>query len=404
MNCNSDYIKYKFEGVELSHVNLHKFQKMFEGKSNLPVRHLFVLLLAYDVKKLKLPSNNGFFSTFMEGWREDHYNLYKTVINKFSIRPAVNELYDLKKRFSFHPIICLKVGYSVLSKLKKHDISFVKKLHFVSEYVFLCNTILELDKLDFSNVDKYLCMCHVLGLENLLTQYLRKKGIATYSLQEGIYFIFRKNQVKGKIAYENFTTDHLLCWGQYTKDEYISYGIEPDRIDVAGYPKRCTEISLKAENSYRSCLVMLAGPLLGDVNHNLFLMLDSIKSNIEITLKPHPANYNEMKAYAHKHSFKIVEKSQSLASCFTSGKYDFSIAVNTTAYYESWMAGVPSIRYNDDRFDNFYGFDDFFSTKEELNSLLNRYRTSQKTDGEVREMLKYAIGFGIDNYDNIING
>jgi hypothetical protein len=339
----------------------------------------------------------------METFRKDHCDLYTGVTNSLSLKPKISYLYEIPKRLSIHPLLWINVINRVLKNLKNQRIGFVDKLHWAVEYVYLVQTICVLDSIDFSRVNKYLCMCHILSMENLLTQYLRKKGVITFSLEEGIYMVYKKNIVLGSIAYELFETDHLLCWGQYTKDEYIAYGINPDRIDVAGYPKCHYLADLKTPNAYQKCLVMLAGPIFGDVNAKLLDILDNMSDEYDITLKSHPANYEIMMDYAKSHGLKILPKTQTVNDCLNTGNYDFCIAVNTTAYYESWMAGIPCVRYFDERFDNFFGFEDLFSTREELISMINEYRSTPKSKDEVIKMLEYAIGFGLDNYDKLIN-
>ena len=397
-------LEYNYRGIELSHIVALKIWGEARGRQVFLWRHIANVIKAYNVKELKLPDSNGFFATYMEEWRKDHYELYNTVISRLSITPARNDLFNIRKCLSFHPLVIIKLFKHFIKSHNTRDLSIKNKIQWFSEYVFLCNTILELDKIDFSGVNKYLSMCHVLGLENLLTQYLRKKGITTYSLEEGMYMVYKKNFVIGSIAYELFATDHLLCWGQYTKDQYVEYGIAANRIDVAGYPKGQVLAQQKELNPYKKCLVLLAGPIFGDVNNKLLLMLESLKGEFEITLKSHPVNYNEISNYAIAHSLNIIPKERTIIDCLSSNEFDFCIAVNTTAYYESWMYGIPCIRYNDERFDIFNGFDDLFKSREEMMTIINKYRKSTIAQEVVKNMLEYAIGFGIDNYDRIING
>lgn len=397
------FLAYKFKGIELSHIVALKIWGEAREKKIFTWHHLVYLFKAYDVRKLKLPEHNGFLATYMEEWRKDHYTLYNNVLSKLKDTPERNDLFNLKKHFAFHPLVIIKLLYHFFFALKRSRLSFEQKLNWFSEYVFLCNTIVELRTIDFSKVTKYLSMCHVLGLENLLTQFFRQQGIITFSLEEGIYIIYKKNFIIGAIAYELFETDHLLCWGQFTKDQYIEFGIDKNRIDVAGYPKSQELKHQRQDNQYKKCLVMLAGPVFGDVNMNLLSLLDTLKGEFDVVLKSHPVNYSEMEKYAKSHSLSIVPKQQTIADCFINGEYDFCIAVNTTAYYESWMAGIPCVRYYDNRFDNFNGFNDFFSNRDELICLINEYRKKPKNDREICSMLEYSIGFGIDNYDSILS-
>lgn len=395
---------YSYSGVELSHVSATKIWAKAKGEQVYGLKHLIRFFVSLDYGEAFSPSRRGIFiATFMENYRKDHYDLYNTVINGLMIKPAVTNLYELKKKVSIHPIIIVKMLYYFFVRMKNERLGFLEKIQWAAEYVYLANNIQELNKKDFSGVKKYLCMCHVLSLENLMTQYFKNKGVETFSLQEGIYLVYKKNIVLGSIAYELFATDHLLCWGQYTKDEYVEYGIAPSRIEVSGYPKCHKLITFKKGNAYKKCLVMLAGPIFGDVNAKLLEMLERMKDELDITLKSHPANYAAIEVYAKENSFDIVPQKRTVGECFESGVYDFSIAVNTTAYYESWMAGVPSLRYYDERFDNFYGFEDFFSDENQLSVMIKGYRTIPKTEEEVQKMLEYAIGFGIDNYNKVLN-
>ncbi len=397
-------IAYIYQGIKLNDVSAVKIWGAANGKRSFTWHHFFKMFVAFSLKDLKLPVNNGFLATFMDNKRADHLNLFNRVVDNFSSLPTINYLFDFKKKVCFHPLLIIKTFVRLIKDFRHIGIPFTSKLHWIVEYIYLENTILELNKIDISRVRKYLCMSHVLDIENLLTQYLRQKGVITYSLQDGIYYIFKKNAVVGSVAYNIFAADHLLCWGQYTKDEYTSWGIDSSRLSVAGYPKGNLQTKQKNSNKYYKCLVMLAGPNFGDVNTKLLNILSSLKTQFEFVLKSHPNNFDVIDSYAKKHSFGLVPKGVALTSCFEGGEYDFCIAVNTTSYYESWIAGLPSIRYFDDRFDVFYGFDDSFSTEDEFLKLVDEYRNHPKTDEEVKKMLEYAIGFGINRYDAIVNG
>lgn len=396
-------MEFSFQGVELSHPIAPLLWGVANGEKVFSLKHLGKLFLSLDVSKMKVPEGCSFISTFIDGYRKDHYDLYNSVIERLTKKPAVTYLYELPKKVALYPLLTVKTFIIVFCKLSSQEVSFLDKIHFAVEISYLIHTIKELDKMDFSSVHRYLCMSHVFSMENLLAQYLKKQGITTFSLEEGIFFIYRNTIPLVCISYELFVADHLLCWGSYTKDEFTAYGIDPKRISVAGYPKQSSLLPMKQDNKYRKCLVMLAGPIFGDVNVKLLELLDNIRDDYDITLKSHPANFNIMRSYAIEHNILIEPKSKTISSCFLSGEYDFCIAVNTTAYYESWMSGLPCIRYYDDRFDSFYGFDDHFSNIDEFSALVDEYRNNPKSTDEVKEMLEYSIGFGVDNYDDIIN-
>lgn len=400
-------LEYSFKAIRLNHVIALELWGKAKGSNLFSWRSILKIFLAYDFNSNVLPNDRPFIATnFSIYGRKDHAELFDEVIKRINKPPYVYHVKPGKfigMKFTFNPLFIARQLLKIFSIIRNADISFFEKCKVTCEYLFICNTILELDKTDWSKTQKYLCMCHVISIDNLLTQFFRSKGIPTYSLQEGIYFIFKKNPVMGSIAYELFATDHLLCWGQYTKDEYAAYGIDPTRIDVAGYPKCNSLKPLKANNSFKSCLIILAGPIFGDVNDRLLDILEILKGELTITLKSHPANYDIMEAYAKKHAFNIVEKEKTMAACLNADVFDFCIAVNTTAYYEAWMSGIPCIRYYDERFDLFNGFDDLFSTKEQLLNMLDEYRKQPKSQEDLVKMLEYSIGFGLDNYNRILS-
>ena len=76
--------------------------------------------------------------------------------------------------------------------------------------------------------------------ENYMAQLYKKKGVITMTLQHGI-FSRKKHIIRSIIdmAFElsESISDYYLAWNQYTKDEAIKVGLNPNRVVVLGAPK-----------------------------------------------------------------------------------------------------------------------------------------------------------------------
>ena len=85
--------------------------------------------------------------------------------------------------------------------------------------------------------------------------YFSKKQIETYSLQHGVYFIYKKSKPIDMLLYKNFIAHKHLCWGDYTKKEFSSYGIKESQLLIAGYPRPTNEININISEGNK-CIVI----------------------------------------------------------------------------------------------------------------------------------------------------
>lgn len=397
---------FVYKGIHLNRVLAVFIWGLANNTVTFSWKQYALAFLAIDVRKLKFDaSTQSILSTFGRYNRKDHLELYKTVLERLNGQASYNNTLELGWRFAFHPLLACKI----LAYAKKHlvgsSLSLCQKLQLVVLCLHYCNVIDELKHINLRGVKKYLCQCSVLDLENLLTQYMKLKGIPTYSFQEGVYYIFKTNIPLDAVQYENFETDHLLCWGQYSADEDASYGISKNRLYVAGYPKKVTLHPLKENNSMKRCMVLLARDALRNANMSLLNVLSLAASKYEFCLKLHPSSdYDWYNNYVNRHGLAIVSKDKTINECLNTEDYDFAIAVNTTAYYEAWMRGLPCLRFWDESFDLTAGLDDVFSSIEDFEVRLVKFRDLEKStlQKQVDEMLRYVMGVGIDNYKKIL--
>lgn len=395
-------VDFIYKGVHLNNVCALKIWQIAteKNKHKFSIRHFARMVLTYDLSPLNI--NRPVFSTFGNYNRNDHLELYNSIIKKIHDKVSSTNIMYWKRKIVFHPITIIR---SFFFFYKLIGLSLSAKIDLAIDYIYFCNLILELDKKNFSQVNKYLCMCNVLSEENLLTQYMKTLNIPTYSLTEGCYFIYKTNPPIDSITYENFETDNLLCWGQFTKDQFTSYGINPKRMIVAGYPKKVNLIKMKNNNSFYKCVVLLARYSYHHSNMKLLKLLSEHTSAYKFYLKFHPnSDIEYYSKYAFEHDMNVISKEKNISECLDNKEYDFIIAVNTTAYYEGLIYGIPCLRFSDGSFDLQYGYDDVFSNSKEFLDKLTFIKSLPTKDYQKRvdDILQYAIGCGIDNYAAIL--
>ncbi|WP_217930152.1 hypothetical protein [Bacteroides caecimuris] len=392
-----------YKGIHLNRVLAMNIWSIANKSFHMSWKQYFLILFAIDIRKIKFtPGMHNILSTFGRyRGRNDHLELYNTVITKLGSEVAYNDTTEWTYRLSIHPHVILQILNQGFRMLKKTSLTFKEQCQLLIFTIHYCNLIEDLDKLSFSHVKKYLCQCNVLDLENLLTQYCKLKHIPTYSLQEGIYFIFKKNPPVDLIQYENFETDNLMCWGKFSVDEFISYGISPSRLSIAGYPKKVEIKLIKQNNSFKRCMILVARDSFRNTNMALLNILSNYSDEYEFYIKLHPScDYSFYSNYSDSHNMIIVPKETTVNECLINSVYDFAVAVNTTAYYEALMRGLPCLRFYDGTFDLMAGCNDLFGTDEEFVKQINLIRKLPLSDyqKEVDEILEYAMGVGIDNY------
>ena len=109
--------------------------------------------------------------------------------------------------------------------------------------------------------------------------------------------------------------------------------------------------------------------------------------------------------YANIHNMKMVSKDVTINDCMLEYDFDWTIAVNTTAYYESLMRGIPSLRYDDGCYVLMPGGHDSFKDASQLEKCLEHIRKNLANGDyqkEVNNLLLYTVGVGIDNYKKIL--
>ena len=264
------------------------------------------------------------------------------------------------------------------------------------------------------NCKKYVSFFSVLWVENLLTQYFKKRNIPTYNLQHGLIFYQVKNPLD-IVQHSNIESDYHLAWGQYTKDELYGHGITNSEILIAGYPKPKIKTALKKPQNY-ACTIFLARRDYDAENKALLTLLHQYNQSnnyiFTFNIKLHPnLNFEEYAHYLTSNTMNaqmyLLPMQNTIAQILASHQTDFCLAVNTTTYYECYTLGLVCLRYHAPAFEQFYNLaDDVFTDINSfgtcIHNLYHCFNVKFNNDS-IRNKLNYVIGCDEDNYAKMLN-
>ena len=403
--------KLIFHGIDISRVMATYEIKFIASGEKIGKKRNFIeqSFYTYDLSKLNFTSPNYILSTFGQQNRKDHKEVYDFVTSRLGEACAYNDLNQLKLTRKIRPLLIISVLLRSMWGLRNCAVlNFEQKLRLSCKACVYCNSIVDLEKFPLRGVKKYLSMYHVSQLENLITQYMKLQGIPTYSLCEGMYVVDKENLTLDSMQYANFETEHLLVWGQFVIDSFIKEGISKDKMEVGGYPHEVKLKEIQRSNKLKKCLVMLARRDFMEADMHLLNLLSQYTEEYDFYLKAHPnSDYDVLENFANIHNMKMVSKDVTINDCMLEYDFDWTIAVNTTAYYESLMRGIPSLRYDDGCYVLMPGGHDSFKDASQLEKCLEHIRKNLANGDyqkEVNNLLLYTVGVGIDNYKKILLG
>ncbi len=276
--------------------------------------------------------------------------------------------------------------------------SFITKLFLIGLITKLFNQINVLDKAQCpENIKRYICFNAAYKEESLLTLYFKNRGIETISMQHGIFCDFKLIIPFDYINFDNMIADKLLCWGQSTVDYLTSKGIDPSRLLLMGNPKYKDLTIGHVDQSFTKCLVLLGRAIYIPSNDKLLSLLNEFNkkhnNRILFYIKKHPFLMDvEHKSFASiSDNMIFLGREHSVQEVLRSDMVNFTIAVNTTAYYESLALGKISLRWSESENEEFIGMDDKFVNLSEFESKLQEF--SEKPEAEVRQEMKDIIKY-----------
>jgi len=275
-----------------------------------------------------------------------------------------------------------------------------EKLSIIAILTLIFNQIKLLEKAKLStSINQYICFNSSYKEESLLTLYFNKRNIETITLQHGIFCNYKLLIPFDYINFENRQAQKVLSWGQATVDYFTANGVDASGLIMFGNPKYKNIRISKVLQSFKSCLVLLGRGLYIDTNNKLLAMLteyNKIHNNpVVFYIKKHPFLLDEEhRQYANiAQNIIFLGKEHSVEEVLKSSLVDFSISVNTTAYYESLALGKPCLRWTEAENEEFFGMDDKFANLSEYENKLNSLRSMDQAVllRDIQNVIRYIF-------------
>ncbi|HGJ5892273.1 MULTISPECIES: hypothetical protein [Arsenophonus] len=367
----------------------------------------FIKIISYRKIKVENPSNPTIFYSIGNYKRRDYYEILDYVMKESNGKLIDLSNYEYKYYINLHSIFLS--FYILFIKNRVIDLKWINKLHLFCHMVFCLNNIkaLEKNQKKLNNIKSFCAFCSNLSGEAELDFFFKSRGIPTFTLQHGSYFLYSAPQPIDAIAYENLVADKLLCWGEYTKEQFEKYGIDKSRLLIAGYSKIHSPLKIKGSNEKLRILVLFSRKEFHLNNKKLFKLLKLIDQEYDIHYKLHPSlDRNEYKRLSEGSKI-IAMENKTIFELLTTSNYDCTITYNSTAYYDSYINNCISLRYKDQDSDAAISVidDNSFTNLKELKEKLQMI-TELNNDVEfwnlVSQRLTYILGFNINNYHELL--
>lgn len=394
--------------IDLPRILAFDLIRICYNQYDLKVKHLFKLFLRYNLPKL--PKGDLLISMGEYGQRKDYKEIYNYVLSQLDKSSAQIQEIDLNQ-LKLKVFLSLSNLYWSFKLTKDLELGFQGKIALYINICFQLNNLKALEKVDY-DFNKYLAFSSVHFTEAMFTSYFKTRGLKTFSLQHGLYELFHNKIPIDAILYENLISHKHLTWGNYTKDEFLKYGINPERIEVGGYPRFCYHnLKFRELGKGGDILVFLSRKQFHNANLEALTVLAEVKNihpEYNFHLKLHPSlNTSEYSAIAKETSMKLLDVSSSISDLISSMKYDISVSINTSAYYESYLLSIPGIRFKHKSYEVNDGINnwDVFSNVDDFLEIMNQLRKELKQNNfgyKIEQRLEYILGRGINNYKQLL--
>lgn len=354
-------------------------------------------LLSFHVEDLSALSVVGN-KIFIRG-KYDNRKDYDQIVDYVKIRLDSNwELLDLrlvKRTF----MIRLRSYYSLFRSSIVKEEHLIRRLYFTFRLVPYLNCHLKyLSGCDLGN-KTFLFFSGAHTYEALVCCEANRQEALTYSLQHSLYYLNSDKGSQASFAFRNFSQKFLIVWSEYTRDEFIRYGISPDRLLIGGLPRNEANLSYEKGNNI---LVLLANNEFEHGNHELLKIVMNSGLDLEkVIIKKHPNL--DLSEYCNAFpSLNFISSNETILEVCQNSNIGAAIAYNTGAYYDLYLHGMRCLRYNPES--EICGpsiLRDEFSDVQQLKVLLTAVHLFDRP--EVTERLSHILGKGIDEYGSILN-
>lgn len=382
------FYNFEYRGFNMAQVIGTDIMEYVYSDNKVKIRNIIATFLI-TINFKKLISSEAYTNLIIYSIDRDDYlvllNAYLEQLN-ISDETKISGLYPLevKRKISFKNIF-LRLKYN-------KQISLIENLYFNSLLTLYYNTIDDLLKENIELPKTFYAFNSAFGFETILTLYFKQKKIPTYSFQHGFDYN-KKPYGYNTINFDNFVADNMLCWGQYSIDEMVKFGIDKDRLILFGNPKYSSyKRFLRVGDRFKRCLVVLSRDIYEEGNQYLIEIISKL-NNIYFDIKLHPnLNSQNYKSLIDSYEHICLLDDNVLVATLMDKKYDFVITYNTSVHYESILNGNLSFGL-DVKSDGGILFEKF-SSREELNTLIHMYQNKsvQDIDDQMSVFAGYTLG------------
>ena len=343
--------------------------------------------------------------TFAFPNRKDHLALSKAYVS------SVDDSRLVVLDYYYSPRKSISRWLHFWKEVRTLPISFINRVFSAARMAGYSGVIDDLEKQFASvnlNTKQFIPFCATVYHEALLTLFFRSKGATTYYTFHGVFGRYLQFIANDVVNGDNILSNYVLAFGEGQRQDLIhDFEVNPNIIKVAGNPKYPYH-KIQIQNTFQSCLILGGAGMYDDALRQLLLEADKLADQLQIkmALKPHPLSkiYEDAVWKQIKH-ITLLDKSDTITSLFDTCQYDFAITHNTSSYYECMIAGLKPFRWGNNENVDFEGMEDRFYTAEQLERMI---RDAKQTDSailsqEAEQLLIHVIGYGINNYNQIIN-
>ena len=344
--------------------------------------------------------------TFAFPNRKDHLALSRAYVS------SVDDSWLVVLNYYYSPYKSISRWLHFWKEVRTLPITFINRVFIAARMAGYSCVIDDLEK-QFASVNlnskQLIPFCATVYHEALLTLFFRSKGATTYYTFHGIFGRYLQFIANDVVNGENILSNYILAFGEGQRQDLIrDFHVSPNKIKVAGNPKYPYH-QIQIQNSFRSCLILGGAGMYDEALRQLLIEADKLaeQMHIQMALKPHPlSKIYEDEVWKQIKHITLLDKSDTITSLFDSGQYDFAITHNTSSYYECMIAGLKPFRWGNNENVDFEGLDDRFYSAKQLEQMI---QDAQQTDSallsqEAEQLLIRVIGYGINNYNQLING
>lgn len=246
---------------------------------------------------------------FNDAKRADNELIYANVSNYF--KPCGHMLVYKKLKLEIKGLLNRLVSFGrYIGQID--ELGFCNRAFLAAQLVMCRNFIILLEtKNIFADCKYFLVFQESELIENTLVQTAKLHDVTVVSLQHGMPM--NRHEDKDQLHFDCFSVDYKLCWNEATKKQFLSAGIDEEKLVVVGNTKKMhMPLTVKREKNLSDIFgVVLDAPIIDQgIDNNKTLIMMAVKLTTEFGLdcvvKLHPFDKKENYLSETRSSFAKV--------------------------------------------------------------------------------------------------